>query len=144
MKRLRTYRPKQVENKWFLADAAEQRLGRLSTTIASILRGKHKPIFDPSCDFGDFVVVVNASKIVNTSQEKLYHWHTGFPGGIKTESFEKRRDRRPEQIIMLAVKRMLPKGPLGYKMLKKLKVYPGAEHPHQAQSPQVLAVTETK
>lgn len=143
MKRLRTYRSKEVDGKWFIADAAGQRLGRLSTKIATLLRGKHKPIYDPSCDHGDFVIVINAEQITNTSQEKLYHWHTGFPGGIKTESFEKRRDRRPEQLIMLAVKRMLPSGPLGYKLLKKLKVYRGSDHPHQAQLPQVLTLTET-
>jgi large subunit ribosomal protein L13 len=143
MKRLRTFRPKEVEGMWFTVDATDKVLGRVSTEIALRLRGKHKPIFDPSCDHGDFIVVINASKIKVTGEKaknKLYQWHTGFPGGIKTETFEKKIVRRPEQVIMLAVKRMLPKGPLGYKILKKLKVYAGSEHPHQAQSPQVLSI----
>lgn len=142
MKRLRTYRPQEVDQKWYLVDASGKRLGRIGTRIASVLRGKHKPVYDPSCDHGDFVVVINADKVVNTSSDKVYQWHTGFPGGLKTETFEKRRQRRSEQLIMLAVKRMLPKGPLGYRLLKKLKVYRGADHQHQAQQPQLLSITE--
>lgn len=142
MKRLRTFRPQEVEGKWHLVDLKDKRLGRVSTRIASVLRGKHKPIYDPSCDHGDFVVVINAGEVTSTSKDKVYHWHTGFPGGLKTESFEKRLERRPEQLVMLAVRRMLPKGPLGYRLLKKLKIYRGEAHPHQAQQPQVLTIPE--
>lgn len=142
MKRLRTFRPKEVEGKWHLIDLNEKRLGRECTHIANLLRGKHKPIYDPSCDHGDFVVVINAKTVECTSKDKLYHWHTGYPGGLKTESFEKRRERRPEQVVMLAVRRMLPKGPLGYRLLKKLKIYSGQAHPHQAQMPQPQEITE--
>lgn len=142
MKRLRTYRPQEVKQNWHLIDVRGKRLGRVSTEIARLLRGKHKPSYDPSCDHGDYVVVVNASEVTTTSQEKLYHWHTGYPGGLKTETFEKRRARRPDQLVMLAVRRMLPKGPLGYRLLKKLKVYAGETHQHHAQQPQLLTITE--
>lgn len=142
MKRLRTFRAPEVEGKWHLVDVKGMRVGRVSTQIASVLRGKHKPIYDPSCDHGDFVVVINADEVTSTSSDKVYQWHTGFPGGLKTETFEKRRARRSEQLIMLAVRRMLPKGPLGYRLLKKLKVYRGKDHPHEAQQPQALQIKE--
>lgn len=139
----KTYTPKldDIDRAWHLVDATDLPLGRLASEIAQILRGKHKPIFAPHIDCGDFVVVVNAEKIAvtsNKSQLKIYYRHSGYPGGIKAETFEALKERRPEAIIERAVKGMLPKNKLGRKIIGKLKVYAGEEHPHQAQSPQPL------
>lgn len=132
-----------LEQKWYVVDAAEQRLGRLATEIAMILRGKNKPTFTPHMDTGDFVVVVNAEKVVVTgrkSSQKLYRRHSGRPGGMKMETFDQLQARIPERIVEKAVKGMLPKNALGRKLFTKLKVYQGAEHPHEAQKPEVLNI----
>ncbi|MBD2576172.1 50S ribosomal protein L13 [Oscillatoria sp. FACHB-1406] len=132
-----------LDPKWYVVDAADQRLGRLATEIASILRGKNKPTFTPHMDTGDFVVVVNAEKVAVTgkkSSQKLYRRHSGRPGGMKTETFAQLQDRIPERIIEKAVKGMLPKNSLGRKLFTKLKVYAGPNHPHQAQQPQELKI----
>ncbi|WP_408005355.1 50S ribosomal protein L13 [Pseudalkalibacillus berkeleyi] len=139
--KLRTYmaKPKEVERKWYVVDAAGKTLGRLSTEVASILRGKHKPTFTPHVDTGDNVIILNASKIELTGKkmsDKLYHRHTGHPGGLRTRTAQEMRDTRPEKMLELAVKGMLPKNSLGRKMIKKLHVYAGNEHPHQAQNPE--------
>ena len=131
-----------IEQKWLLVDARGKTLGRLASRIAILLRGKHKPIFTPHVDAGDFVVVVNAEKVNLTGkkwQEKLYIYHTGYPGGLKSTSAEKVRNKNPERLITTAVQGMLPKNKLGKKMIKKLKVYAGEAHPHQAQQPEVMA-----
>ena len=131
-----------IEQKWVLVDAKGKTLGRLASRIAILLRGKHKPIFTPHVDTGDFVVVVNAEKVNLTGkkwQEKLYIYHTGYPGGLKSTSAEKVRNKNPERLITTAVQGMLPKNMLGKKMIKKLKVYAGEAHPHQAQQPEVMA-----
>ncbi|GAB4235694.1 MAG: 50S ribosomal protein L13 [Stanieria sp.] len=132
-----------LEQKWYVVDAAEKRLGRLASEIAIILRGKNKPTFTPHMDTGDFVIVVNADKVVVTgrkSSQKLYRRHSGRPGGMKVETFEQLQARIPERIIEQAVKGMLPKNSLGRKLFTKLKVYSGSEHPHQAQQPEVLNI----
>ncbi|MDA0265361.1 MAG: 50S ribosomal protein L13 [Cyanobacteria bacterium] len=132
-----------LERKWYIVDAADQRLGRLSTEIAKVLRGKNKPTYTPNMDTGDFVVVINADKVTvtgNKREEKLYRRHSGRPGGMKTETFAKLQNRLPERIIEQAVKGMLPKNALGRKLFTKLKVYAGSDHPHQAQSPEVLVI----
>lgn len=141
----KTYLPNQatVERDWYVVDAADQRLGRLATEIAMILRGKNKPQFTPHMDAGDFVVVVNAEKVVVTgkkSSQKLYRRHSGRPGGMKTETFEHLQGRIPERIIEKAVKGMLPKNNLGRQLFKKLKVYAGPAHPHSAQQPKDLKI----
>jgi large subunit ribosomal protein L13 len=133
----------EVNHDWFVVDAADKTLGRLASRIAHHLRGKHKPEYTPHIDTGDYVVVINAEKIRVTgakAKDKLYHHHTGYPGGIKSISFEKLIDKAPERVIQGAVKGMLPRNPLGRAMFKKLKVYAGTEHPHAAQQPQVLNV----
>ena len=133
-----------IEQKWLLVDAKGKTLGRLASRIAILLRGKHKPIFTPHVDTGDFVVVVNAEKVNLTGkkwEEKLYIYHTGYPGGLKSTSAEKVRNKKPERLITMAVQGMLPKNKLGKKMIKKLKVYAGEAHPHQAQQPAVLMVS---
>jgi large subunit ribosomal protein L13 len=132
----------EVERKWYLVDAQDAVLGRLAVKIAECLRGKNKPIFTPHVDTGDFVVVVNAEKIRvtgNKLDDKTYYWHSGYPGGIKSEVMKDRLARKPERIIMHAVWGMLPKGRLGRAMLKKLRVYKGGEHPHSAQKPEALS-----
>ncbi len=132
-----------LERKWYIVDAADQRLGRLSTEIAKVLRGKNKPTYTPNMDTGDFVVVINAEKVAvtgNKREEKLYRRHSGRPGGMKTETFAKLQNRLPERIIEQAVKGMLPKNALGRKLFTKLKVYAGSDHPHQAQSPETLVI----
>ena len=132
-----------ASQKWYVVDAAEQRLGRLATEIAMILRGKNKPTFTPHMDTGDFVIVVNAEKVVVTGRknsQKLYRRHSGRPGGMKVETFDQLQARIPERIVEKAVKGMLPKNALGRKLFTKLKVYTGAEHPHQAQKPEVLNI----
>ena len=140
----RTYvaKPDTVEQSWHVVDAANQPVGRLAVEVAKVLRGKHKPTFTPHVDCGDFVVVINADKAVWTGNkgEELVYWHTGWPGGIKNVSREDMKEKTPERMIEKAVWGMLPKGPLGRKMVKKLKVYAGAEHPHEAQNPQPLKV----
>jgi large subunit ribosomal protein L13 len=141
----KTYLPPHdtIDRQWYVIDADGQRLGRLATEIATILRGKNKPTFTPNMDTGDFVIVVNAEKVVVTGRKastKLYRRHSGRPGGMKTETFEKLQARIPERIIEQAVKGMLPKNTLGRQLFTKLKVYAGAEHPHQAQAPQTLVV----
>lgn len=131
----------EVEKKWYLVDAEEKILGRLATQIAVRLRGKHKPIFTPHADTGDFVVVVNAEKIALTGQKwdkKFYYRHSGYQGGLKTTSARKMLETKPEEILRMAVKRMLPKNSLGRRQLKKLKIYTGTEHPHTAQQPEKL------
>ncbi len=141
----KTYLPTQetVERDWYVVDAADQRLGRLATEIAMILRGKNKPQFTPYMDAGDFVVVVNAEKVVVTgkkSSQKLYRRHSGRPGGMKTETFEHLQARLPERILEKAVKGMLPKNSLGRQLFRKLKVYAGPAHPHSAQQPKELKI----
>ncbi|MBE9221930.1 50S ribosomal protein L13 [Cyanobacterium stanieri LEGE 03274] len=132
-----------IDKKWFVVDAENQRLGRLATEIANVLRGKNKPNFTPHLDTGDFVIVVNAEKVVvtgNKSSQKLYRRHSGRPGGMKTETFEKLQNRIPERIIEVAVKGMLPKNSLGRSLFTKLKVYTGPSHPHEAQQPEALNI----
>jgi large subunit ribosomal protein L13 len=132
-----------IEHKWFVIDAADQRLGRLASEVAIILRGKNKPIFTPHMDTGDFVVIVNAEKVAVTGKkrsQKLYRRHSGRPGGMKVETFDKLQQRLPERIVEVAVKGMLPKNSLGRQLFTKLKVYAGPSHPHQAQQPEVLTI----
>ena len=136
--------PKDVEKSWILIDANGLVVGRLATVIATMLRGKHLPTFTPHIDCGDNVIVINADKVVftgNKRADKVYYWHTGYPGGIKERSAEKILDgKHPERVLHKAVERMLPRGPLGRKQLKNLRVYSGSEHPHEAQNPQKLDV----
>jgi large subunit ribosomal protein L13 len=127
-----------IENKWYLVDASGKVLGRLASQIAKYLRGKHKPEYTPHCDTGDYIVVINADQIKvtgNKAKDKVYYRHSGYPGGLKETTFDKLQAKDPTQIIEIAVKGMLPKNPLGRDMLRKLKVYSGAEHPHAAQQP---------
>ncbi len=134
-------RAEDVRHAWFVVDAENKTLGRLATEIARRLRGKHKPEYTPHVDTGDYVVVINAEKVRVTgakTTDKMYYRHSGFPGGIRSRSFEQMRDSHPERIIEKAVKGMLPRNPLGRAMLKKLKVYAGGEHPHSAQQPEPL------
>ena len=134
-------KPETVKRDWFVIDAENKVLGRLATEIARRLRGKHKAEYTPHVDTGDYIIVINADKIAvtgNKESDKLYHHHTGYPGGLKTISLDKQRIKAPERIIETAVKGMLPKNPLGREMFRKLKVYAGAEHGHQAQQPQTL------
>jgi large subunit ribosomal protein L13 len=133
--------PSDRERNWLLVDAEGQTLGRLATQIADALRGKRKPAYTPHIDTGDFVIVINAGKISVTGakrQEKLYHRHSGYPGGLKTRTLGDMLERRPEEVIRLAVKGMIPRNRLGRKQLTKLKVYAGPDHPHAAQQPQAL------
>lgn len=135
--------PNGNQGNWYVVDASEQRLGRLASEIARVLRGKNKPEYTPSIDTGDFVIVVNAEKVVVTgkkSSQKLYRRHSGRPGGMKTETFEKLQGRIPERIIEKAVKGMLPKNSLGKSLFTKLKVYAGPTHPHAAQKPEALNI----
>ena len=128
--------PTKVERKWFLLDAEGKVLGRVAARVASIVRGKEKVVFAPHQEVGDYVVIINAEKIEVTgrkAEQKLYRHHTGYPGGLKTVNFEKLIEKHPCSPLELAIKGMLPKGPLGRKLLKNVKVYPGAEHPHTAQ-----------
>ena len=140
---MKTYTTKKddIERQWFVVDATDQTLGRMSSQIASILRGKHKPIFSPHMDTGDYVIVVNAEKIHvtgNRLDEKMYHHHSGYPGGLRSRTLRQMLASKPEEVIYEAVRRMLPKNNLGRHMLKKLKVYAGPEHPHEAQQPAAL------
>jgi large subunit ribosomal protein L13 len=136
-------RAQDVRNDWYVIDATDQTLGRLATELARRLRGKHKPEYTPNVDTGDYLVVVNAEKVRVTGRkttDKIYYHHSGYPGGIKSISFERLRATHPERVIETAVKGMLPRTPLGRAMLRKLKVYAGPEHPHSAQQPQPLEV----
>jgi len=136
-------KPESVKRDWYVVDADGKTLGRLATEIASRLRGKHKPEYTPHVDTGDYIIVVNCEKIAVTGAkrtDKTYYHHTGYIGGIKSITFDKLLDKAPEQIIEKAVKGMLPKGPLGRAMFRKLKVYAGTEHQHAAQQPQVLDI----
>ena len=136
-------KPETVKRDWYIVDAEGKTLGRIATEIAARLRGKHKAEYTPHVDTGDYIIVVNAEKVHVTGKkfpDKIYHSHSGFPGGIKSISFDKLIQRKPEMVIEAAVKGMLPKGPLGRAMFRKLKVYAGAEHAHAAQQPQVLDI----
>jgi large subunit ribosomal protein L13 len=142
---MKTYsaKPGEVNQDWFVVDAADKTLGRLASEIAHRLRGKHKPEYTPHVDTGDYIVVINAEKVKVTGSkatDKIYHRHTGYPGGLKSVSFEKLIDKAPERVIQGAVKGMLPRNPLGRAMFKKLRVYAGSEHPHAAQQPQALNI----
>ena len=133
----------EVNHEWFVVDAKDQVLGRLAARIAHVLRGKHKAIYTPHVDTGDFIVVTNVDKLVVTGKktlDKIYYRHTGYPGGIYSRTFNQMLEKAPEKILIHAVKGMLPKGPLGYAMIKKLKVYAGEEHPHTAQQPKQLEI----
>ncbi len=132
-----------LERKWYVIDAADQRLGRLASEVAKVLRGKNKPSYTPFMDVGDFVVIINADKISVTGKkrtQKLYRRHSGRPGGMKTETFAKLQARVPERIIEQAIKGMLPKNTLGRQLFTKLNVYAGSDHPHQAQKPEILEI----
>ena len=142
---MRTYsaKPGDVTQDWYVVDAADQVLGRLAAELARRLRGKHKPEFTPHIDTGDYIVVVNVDKLRVTgrkAQNKMYYRHSGYPGGIYSTTFAKLQARHPDRVLKLAVKGMLPKGPLGYAMLRKMKVYAGTEHPHTAQQPKPLQI----
>ncbi|MGV6852578.1 MAG: 50S ribosomal protein L13 [bacterium] len=132
-----------VERDWFVIDAEDMILGRMATEIARRLRGKHKPEYTPHVDTGDYIVVINAEKVKvtgNKFKDKMYHWHTGYIGNLKSVPFDKMQAEHPERIIEKAVKGMIPRNPLGRAMMRKLKVYAGTEHPHTAQQPQTLEI----
>jgi large subunit ribosomal protein L13 len=136
-------KPHEVKHDWFVVDASGKVLGRLAAEIAHRLRGKHKPEFTPHVDTGDYIVVLNADKLHvtgNKTKDKLYHRHSTYPGGLYTTNFEKLHARHPGRVLEMAVKGMLPKGPLGYAMLRKMKVYAGTAHPHAAQQPKTLQI----
>ena len=142
---MRTFSPKQsdITRAWHLVDADGMVLGRLASEIARILRGKHKPIYAPHVDTGDFVVVINAAKIAvdpKKGADKRYYRHSQYPGGFRSESLASLMERNPERVLRLAVKGMLPKGPLGYAMIRKLKIYAGDKHPHSAQQPKPVNI----
>ena len=133
----------EVEKKWYVVDAAGKPLGRVASQVATILRGKHKPTFTPNVDCGDFVIVINAEKVVLTGKkldQKVYYNHSDYVGGMKETTLREKMAKKPEDVIYLAVKGMLPKGPLGREMITKLHVYAGADHKHQAQKPEVLEI----
>jgi len=143
---VKTYSAKKsdIQREWFVVDAAGQNLGRLATRIATLLRGKHKPIFTPSMDTGDFVIVVNADKIAVTGRkldQKMYYRYSGYPGGLTETSLRRMLETHPTRVVEFAVRGMLPKNRLGRAMLKKLKVYAGGTHPHEAQQPKPLDVS---
>lgn len=136
-------KPYEVERKWYIVDAEGKTLGRLASEVAKILRGKHKPIYTPHVDTGDHVIVINAEKVVLTGRkldQKMYRHHSGYPGGLKEVPYRKFLAENPEKAVTLAVRGMLPKNRLGRKMIRKLKVYRGAEHKHHAQKPEVLEI----
>jgi large subunit ribosomal protein L13 len=142
---MKTFAAKEQEilKKWFLVDAKDRVLGRLATQIAIRLRGKHKPVFTPHADTGDFIVVINAEKIALTGtklHKKVYYRHSGYIGGLKKITARRLLEEKPEEVLRLAVKRMLPKNSLGRRQLKKLKIYKGADHPHEAQQPEILEI----
>ena len=135
---MKTYSPKakDIERQWWVIDAADKTLGKVATQVANLLMGKHKPIYAPHIDTGDYVVIINAAKVKVTgkkAEQKMYYRHSGYPGGLKSQSFEELFGKEPNRVIELAVKGMLPHNRLGRAMFKKLKIYPGNEHPHQAQ-----------
>jgi len=141
----RFIKPEDANRKWYIVDAKDQVLGRLASEIAKVIRGKNKPTFTPNFDTGDFVVVINASQVKVTGKRELlktYSHHSGYPGGLKTKSFEELMAKKPEYVIESAVKGMLPKNRLGNKIIKKLKVYAGETHPHTAQKPELLNLME--
>jgi large subunit ribosomal protein L13 len=136
-----TQKNEEIERDWYVVDAEGETLGRLASRIAPILKGKHKPIYTPHLDCGDFVIIVNAEKVRVTGRkldQKFYHRHSGYPGGLKSISLRDQLDKYPERVLQAAVRGMLPKNKLGRRMLKKLKVYAGDSHPHQAQQPKSL------
>lgn len=136
-----TATPSTIKRDWFVIDANDKVLGRLATAVADRLRGKHKPEYTPTIDTGDYIVIVNAEKVRVTGRkftDKKYYRHSGYPGGLKETTFDKLQEKAPEEIIKKAVKGMLPKGPLGREMFRKLKIYAGPEHQHSAQQPAVL------
>ena len=136
-------KPKELEREWHIVDASQMSLGRMASRIALVLMGKHKPTYTPGADCGDYVIVTNAEKLVVTgrkAEQKVYRYHTGWVGGLKEIPFERMRERHPERIIRLAVRRMLPKTILGKEQLSKLKVYAGTGHPHEAQQPKPLSL----
>ena len=140
---MKTYvaKPSNIERNWLIVDAKDQRLGRLATRIADNLRGKTKTVYTPHIDTGDFVIVINASRIAVTGRKmdnKIYYRHTGYPGGLKQRTLAEMMDKKPEEVIRLAVKGMLPKNRLGRAQLRKLKIYAGPEHPHAAQNPEEM------
>ena len=140
---MKTYmaNPDKIERKWYVVDAEGQTLGRLASEVAKVLRGKNKPVYTPHVDTGDYVIVVNAAKIAVTGkklEQKIYYHHSDYVGGMKETTLKEMMAKKPEKVVELAVKGMLPKGPLGRTMIKKLHVYAGAEHAHQAQKPEVL------
>jgi large subunit ribosomal protein L13 len=146
---VRTFHPKSADivHAWHVVDATDLVLGRLSTEVARILRGKHKPIFSPNTDTGDHVIVVNASKVILTANkldDKMAYHHSGYPGGLTKTSYGRLLETKPEEVIRRAVRGMLPRGTLGTQMFGKLKVYAGPEHPHQAQSPKPLAIDDAR
>ena len=133
--------PATIDRKWYVVDAAGMTLGRLASEVAKVLRGKNKPIFTPHIDTGDYVIIVNAEKVAVTGKkldQKVYHHHSGYVGGLKDVTLREKLNKKPEEVVELAVKGMLPKGPLGRQMYKKLFVYAGPEHQHAAQKPEVL------
>jgi len=144
---MKTYSAKaqQAEHDWYVVDAQDQVLGRMASAIAHRLRGKHKAIYTPHVDTGDYIVVVNVDKLRvtgNKARDKKYFRHSGFPGGIYETTFEKLQQKHPQRVLEKAVKGMLPKGPLGYAMLKKMKCYAGSTHPHAAQQPKLLSLAK--
>jgi large subunit ribosomal protein L13 len=146
---MKTYvaKPSTIVKKWYVVDASGRKLGRLATVVADTLRGKNKPIYTPNIDTGDFVVIINADKVVvtgNKAEDKMYYHHSGYPGGIKSESYRHLFARKPEEVVRKAVKGMLQHNKLGAAQLKKLKIYAGPEHPHQAQHPEVLELESAK
>jgi large subunit ribosomal protein L13 len=147
MNKGKTYmaRPGDIERNWYVVDAEGKVLGRLAAEIATILRGKHKPQFTPHMDTGDFVVVINAEKVKLTGkkrEQKTYYWHTGWPGGLRSQTVDQLLEKKPEEVIRKAVWGMMPKNSLSRNQMKKLKIYAGPEHPHMAQMPQPLDVQE--
>ncbi|PLX66792.1 MAG: 50S ribosomal protein L13 [Denitrovibrio sp.] len=142
---MKTYwaKPDEIEKKWFVLDADNKILGRLATEVATILMGKHKPTYTPSIDTGDFIVIVNAEKFAVTGSkmdDKIYYRHSGYLGGLKERTLKEKLEKKPEEVIRMAVRRMLPKTKMGRAMIKKLKIYTGSEHPHAAQNPEVLEI----
>ncbi len=143
---MRTYsaKPSEIEKKWWIVDAEGMILGRLATVLANYLRGKHKPTFTPHMDCGDNIVVINAEKVKltgNKRTDKTFYWHTGYPGGIKSRTMDKILDgKHPERVLEKAVQRMISRGPLAREQMRNLRIYSGAEHPHEAQQPEVLDV----
>ena len=146
---MKTYvaKPSTIVKKWYVVDASGRTLGRLATVVADTMRGKNKPIYTPNIDTGDFVVIINADKVVvtgNKAEDKMYYHHSGYPGGINSESYKHLFARKPEEVVRKAVKGMLQHNKLGAAQLKKLKIYAGPEHPHQAQHPEVLELESAK